>query len=95
MAPPVWARRTDTGWVLSIRAQPGARRTEVAGPYREALKIRLAAPADDNKANTELVRFLAATLMVARRDVQLVRGRASRDKVVRIADETADPTRLL
>lgn len=91
---PVWARRTDTGWRLAIRAQPGARRTEVAGPYGEALKIRIAAPPTDDRANRELVRFIAAGLDVPRRAVAIVSGHSSRDKQVEVSERDADP-RLL
>lgn len=89
-----WARRTDTGWRLAIRAQPGARRTEAAGPYGEALKIRLAAPPTDDRANKELVRFIAAALELPRRSVEIVSGHSSRDKQVEIKGVDADPTRL-
>ncbi len=90
-----WARLTDHGWVLTVRAQPGASRSEIAGPYGDALRIRLAAPANDGKANAELVRFLAAALGVAPRAVTLVRGHASRDKVVEIAERKIDPSCLV
>lgn len=90
MANRPWARRASDGWLLTIRAQPGASRSEVAGPYGEALRIRLAAPANDGKANAELVRFLARTLGVPPRLVTLVRGQASRDKVVQVAQPDAD-----
>lgn len=89
-----WARRTDHGWLLTVRAQPGASRSEIAGPYGEALRVRLAAPANDGKANAELVRFLARALGVPPRLVQLVRGHASRDKVVEVADPGADVSGL-
>lgn len=89
-----WARRTDRGWTLTVRAQPGASRSEVAGPYGDALRIRLAAPANDGKANAELLRFIARTLAVAPRLVTLVRGHSSRDKVVEVAEPDADISSL-
>lgn len=94
MDSPPWARLTDQGWLLTIRAQPGAARSEVAGPYGEALRVRIAAPPADNKANAELLRFLARTLGVPKGAVELVRGHASRDKTVRVAAPDLDLTRL-
>jgi uncharacterized protein len=91
---PTWAHRTDEGWVLSIRAQPGARRSEVAGAYGDALRIRIGAPANDNKANAELVRFLATSLGVPRRSVTIARGHTSRDKAVEVASADIDLDRL-
>lgn len=64
--------------------QPGAARTGVAGLHGDALKIRLAARAVDGAANAELVRFLAGTFDVAKRDVTIEAGETSRRKRVRI-----------
>ncbi len=79
-----WARRTTTGWTLTIRVQPGARRTELAGPYGDALRVRIAAPAVDGQANEELVRFLAAEFGVHRRDVRIARGETNRSKLIEV-----------
>ena len=89
-----WARPSENGWTLSVRAQPGASKSEVAGLYGDALRVRLAAPANDGKANAELVKFLAGALGVPRNAVSLVRGHASRDKVVAVDDPNCDPLRL-
>ena len=83
-----WRREEGLGesaaLVLTIHAQPGAKRTEVAGVHGDALRIRLAAPPVDGKANAELLRFLAEAFGVPRRAVTLVRGESSRQKIVRI-----------
>ena len=77
--------------VLTLHVQPGAARTEVAGLHGDALRVRLAAPPVDGKANSELVRFLAATFDVPQRRVTFVRGETSRRKVVRIDSPTRRP----
>ena len=64
--------------------QPAARRTEVAGRHGDVVKVRLAAPAVDGKANLALRRFLAEAFDVPLRNVALVRGETSREKIVRI-----------
>lgn len=69
---------------MKIRVQPRASRTEVAGVHGDAVKIRVAAPPVEGEANDELVRFLAKVLGVSGSDVELVRGRTSRTKRVRI-----------
>jgi len=78
----------ETAIVLALRVQPGATHTEVAGTHgagtQMRLKIRLAAPPVDGKANAELLAFLARAFGVSRRDVTLLRGDASREKIVRI-----------
>lgn len=77
--------------VLALHVQPGARRTEVAGLHGDALKLRLAAPAVEGKANAALREFLAAAFGVPLRSVTLLRGETSRDKVVRIAAPARRP----
>jgi uncharacterized protein len=73
---------------IRIRVQPRASRTEVAGPYGDAIRIRLAAPPVDGAANEALERFLAASLGVPRTAVVLVSGQAGRSKVVEIRGVT-------
>lgn len=79
--------------MLTLHVQPGAKRSDVAGMHGQALKLRLAAPAVDGKANAELVRFLAQVFDVAARNVTLVRGETSRQKVVQIMDPKRRPDR--
>ena len=87
---PSWYRRSPGGRiVLFVHAQPGARRTEVAGLHGDSLKIRVAAPALENRANEALVEFIAGTLGIARRDVTLVGGAKSREKRFEIAAQSA------
>jgi uncharacterized protein len=73
---------------IRIRVQPRASRTEVAGPYGDAIRIRLAAPPVDGAANEALERFLAASLGVPRTAVVLVSGQAGRSKVVEVRGVT-------
>ena len=69
---------------LWIRAQPGARVTEVTGLHAGAYKIKLAARAIEGAANDALLEFLAEALQVPRRRCVLVSGETSRQKRVRI-----------
>jgi uncharacterized protein (TIGR00251 family) len=69
---------------LELHVQPGAKRTEVTGMHGERIKIRLAAPPTDGRANAALIEFLAEAFGVARRDVTILSGMKSRDKRVLI-----------
>ncbi|MGZ4677138.1 MAG: DUF167 domain-containing protein [Acidimicrobiia bacterium] len=89
-----WARAVTGGWELQLRIQPGARRTEVVGALGDALKVRVAAPADQGKANAALTRFLAAALDVPVAAVSVARGAHGRSKVVRV-EGLADPAVLV
>jgi uncharacterized protein (TIGR00251 family) len=71
--------------VLSLHVQPNARATAFAGVHDGALKIRLAAPAVDDKANTALVAFLSERLGLARSLIAIRRGARGRRKQVELA----------
>jgi uncharacterized protein (TIGR00251 family) len=86
-----WLREDGDALVLALHVQPGARRTEVAGIHGDALKLRLAAPAVEGKANGALRAFLADAFGVPLRNVTLLRGETSRDKVVRVAGPSRRP----
>ena len=77
-------RWTGADLELWIRAQPGARATEVTGLHAGAFRIRIAARAIEGAANDALLDFLAAALQVPRRRCVLVSGETSRQKRVRI-----------
>ncbi len=84
-AVPVWLRLSDGGRAtLAVHVQPGAKRSEVVGVHGDALKIRLAAPPVDGKANAALIEFLADRLGVARAQVVLKSGQTNRRKVLEI-----------
>jgi len=93
MAP--WARRVGDGWLLAIHVQPGAKTTQVAGLHGEDLKMRIAAPPVEGRANAVLEEFIARTLGVPRRCVSVVKGAASRRKTVHIAAPEANPALLV
>ena len=69
---------------LLVRVQPRASRDEVAGTIEGALKIRLCAPAVENRANEALVEFLAGLLKTSKSAVRIRSGEQSRIKRVEI-----------
>ena len=75
---------------LSVWVTPGASRSESAGVADGRLRIRLAAPAREGKANAELVRFLAELLGVTRKDVTVTAGSGGRRKLVHVAGMTRE-----
>jgi uncharacterized protein (TIGR00251 family) len=75
---------------LRLRIVPGARRSGIVGRHANGWKVRVAAAPEGGKANEELLRLLARTLELPRRDLELTRGRASRDKVVMLEGLTGE-----
>lgn len=79
MTGPLGAAR-EGGVRLSVHAQPGARRDEIAGLHGERLKVRVSAPPEDGRANERIVEVVAEAFGLRRQDVALVTGATSRAK---------------
>lgn len=91
-----WFRVAGDGRItLKLHIQPGARTTEVAGLHGDALKIRLAAPPVDGKANEALIGFLAEILGLTRSAVALKSGHSSRRKVLEVYGATKEAVERL
>ena len=73
---------------LLVRVQPRASKDEVVGVIDGALKIRLKAPAVENRANEALVEFLAELLKTPKSAVRILAGERSRTKRVEIRGVT-------
>jgi uncharacterized protein (TIGR00251 family) len=90
-----WLRVGNGRITLTLHIQPGAKKTEVAGQYGDALKIRLAAPPVDGKANAALLGFVAERLGLAKSAVTLKSGHTSRRKVLEVVNPPVDTERRL
>ena len=90
-----WLARTARGWSIAVHVQPGAKRSSVAGLHGDRLKLRIAAPPTEGRANAAVIAFVAERLGVPRAQVSIVRGERSRDKVIEISVPDCDPERLL
>jgi uncharacterized protein len=75
---------------LALKIQPRARQNAILGPLGSELRISLTAPPVDDAANEALVRFLADQLGCARNQIEIIRGRTSRRKTVRIRNLPAE-----
>jgi uncharacterized protein (TIGR00251 family) len=85
-----WYRDAGNGVItITLHIQPGARKTELAGLHGDALKIRLAAPPVDGKANAALLEFIADKLGLHGSAVTLKSGQTSRRKVVEVIGSNA------
>jgi len=78
-------RVVATGVTLTVRAQPGAKKTAITGVYGEGdaaqLKIAVHAPPIEGRANLALIKFLAETFAIPKSSIELVSGELSRSKV--------------
>jgi len=76
--------------VLRVHVQPGAGRSAVVGRHGTSLKVRVAAPPVDGRANVAATELIAETLGVKKDAVELVSGERSRLKRFRIAGIEAE-----
>ena len=88
-------RRNADVITLALHVQPGAKRSGIAGLHGAALKIRLAAPPIEGRANEALLKFIAELFGVPLRQIELKQGGQSRHKVVAITGSAIDPESLL
>ena len=78
----------DGGVTFEVRVLPRASRAAFIGVHEAAVKVALTAPPVEGAANLALIALVAEVFGVPKRDVQIVRGDKSRQKVVRVADTT-------
>lgn len=86
-----WYKRENESLTLNIYVQPGATCNEIMGLYGHSLKIRLASPPIDGRANDTLLKYMAILFNVPLRQVILKRGKKSRHKIVVITGSKVEP----
>jgi uncharacterized protein len=84
---------TSTGVTFSVKLHPRAKKNAITGLISHALKLSLAAPPVDGKANDACIEFFANTLNVPRSSVSIAAGATSRNKVIRVTGLSAEEVR--
>lgn len=82
---PPWLRGEPGDWRVSLWVQPGATCTRFAGEHDGCLKVRIAAPPIEGRANEAVRRFVADRLGIPRDAVRIEHGTSSRRKRVLVA----------
>ena len=79
------------GAALTIRVTPRSRKTEFGGVMEDGtIRVRVAAPPVEGKANTALVKFLAKVLGVRKNRIDIIAGEKGLDKIISILDMSAE-----
>lgn len=77
------------GCELRVQVVPNASRTATAGHHDGALRVRLAAPPIDGRANAALIKWLAHELGLPKRSVHLISGDTNRRKRIQLDCDVA------
>lgn len=77
-------RENAAGLDIPLHVQTRSRRTEIAGYFNGALKLKVQAPPVDDAANDAIVRFFSDLLAVPKSRISIAAGPKSRDKILRI-----------
>jgi uncharacterized protein len=85
----------DGAAIFSVRVQPRAGKNQIAGEMGGALKLRLQAPAVENRANEALIEFLAQILKTPRSAVRILSGDRSRTKRIEVRGVTQQQIQAL
>jgi len=80
---------------IALKVVPGSRRDQIVGPLGDRLKVKVSAPPEAGRANKAVCALLAAALNVSERDVEVIVGHASPEKVVRVTGRTASEASAL
>lgn len=81
--------------MLLVKVVPGAKRDQISGMLGDRVKIRVAAPPEDGRANEAVCAVIARTLGIRERQVEIVSGRTHPEKTVRIEGMSGREVRTL
>ncbi|MBI1961480.1 MAG: YggU family protein [Parcubacteria group bacterium] len=71
---------------ITIKITPRSKENKIVGLKNGILRVRIAAPPVEGKANRALVAFLADAWGVSKSSIRIVRGETSREKVLEVPD---------
>ena len=77
-------------FTVALKVVPGASRDRIVGEHGETLKVAVTAPPEDGAANRAVEKLLREQLDLPRRNIALLAGFSSRDKLIRITGLTRE-----
>jgi len=77
---------TGNDIIIKVKIVPGSSKNKVIGAYNDALKISIAAPPVEGKANKKCIAYLAKYFDIAKSKIEIISGQTSRNKLIRIYD---------
>ena len=78
------------GAALAVRVTPRSSRNEIVEIQSDGtVRIHITAPANEGKANDELIKFLSEVLGAPKTHIDIVAGASGRDKLISVLDMDA------
>jgi len=80
---------------IKIKVEPRSSKSGVVGPYGDSLKVKLTSPPVEGKANKELIEVLAKAFGLAKKDIEIISGQSSKNKIVKLRSVSSKAEALL
>jgi uncharacterized protein len=81
----LFLKETEQGVEIRVKVVPGSSKNQMAGSLDGMLKVKIAAPPEKGKANKALIAFMAKTLSVKKKDVEILSGKINPVKILMIS----------
>ena len=72
--------------IIKVKIVPGSSKNKIIGAYNDALKISIATPPVEGKANKKCIAYLAKYFDVAKSKIEIISGQTSKNKLIKIYD---------
>ncbi|MDD5658622.1 MAG: DUF167 domain-containing protein [Actinomycetota bacterium] len=73
---------------IKFLVRPNSSENSVTGIYDDKIKVKINASPEKGKANKELIDFLSNKLKVPKQDIEIIRGKFSNIKEVKIKNKS-------
>ena len=77
-------RKSKNGVLINVRVQPRSSKRSIESVEGDVVRVKLTAPPADGAANAQLIEVLSKELRIRKSAISIVKGQASRDKVVEV-----------
>ncbi len=83
-------KNNNDSLIIKIKVEPRSSRSGITGFYGEGLKVKLSSPPVEGKANKELIEVLAKKFGIRKKDVEIIKGEKSKNKIVKLYGVTCN-----
>ncbi len=78
------SKNNNDSLIINIKVEPRSSKSGIAGTYGDGLKVKLTSPPVEGRANKELIEVLAKEFGIKKKDVEIISGKKSKNKIVKL-----------